>query len=96
MEYLQELTASVQKKKKKKVFVVVVTFCFYRWEFFFKLIKIEEEKKKREREIVILCCSTIFQRVFSYNLYFLKVGKKRKKTLKARLKKKTKEKAGAF
>lgn len=34
MEYLQELTASVQKKKKKKVFVVVVTFCFYRWEFF--------------------------------------------------------------
>lgn len=35
MEYLQELTASVQKKKKKKVFVVVVTFCFYRWEFFF-------------------------------------------------------------
>lgn len=67
------------KKKKKKVFVVVVTFCFYRWEFFFKLIKIEEEKKKRE--IVILCCSTIFQRVFSYNLYFLKVGKKKKKKL---------------
>lgn len=74
------------KKKKKKVFVVVVTFCFYRWEFFFKLIKIEEEKKKRE--IVILCCSTIFQRVFSYNLYFLKVGEKKKKNFKSEIKKK--------
>lgn len=83
------------KKKKKKVFVVVVTFCFYRWEFFFKLIKIEEEKKKK-REIVILCCSTIFQRVFSYNLYFLKVGEKKKKNFKSEIKKKNQGKSRCF
>lgn len=57
MEYLQELTASVKE-------LVFFLFCFYTWDFF-KLINIEEKK-----EIVILCCSTIFQLVFSYNLYF--------------------------
>lgn len=35
-----------------------------------------------------MCCSTIFQRVFSYNLYFLKVGKKKKKNFKSEIKKK--------
>lgn len=76
MEYLQELTASV---KNKECFVL---FCFYTWDFFFKLINIEEKQKK---EIVILCCLTIFQRVFSYNLYFLKVGKKKKKHFKSEI-----------
>lgn len=59
---------------------------YFGFTHFFKLINLEEVKKK---EIVILCCLTIFQRVFSYNLYFLKVGEKN--SLKVRFKKKNKK-----
>lgn len=70
-KYLQELTASVNIflfEKKNIVFFFFLSFVLYL--FFFKLISLGEEEK-----IVILCSSTIFQLVFSYNLYFIEVKK---------------------